>query len=148
MLLVAAAALVDEENRVLLATRPEGKQMAGLWEFPGGKVNADETPEEALVRELREELGIVTAPCCLSPGSFVTYNPDRLLPVSGCNPLADWNQEEGEILLLMLYICRRWHGIPQAREGQQLRWVRPVEMFSISMPPADKPLVAILPQLL
>lgn len=160
MLTVVAAALVDDDKRVLLAQRPEGKALAGLWEFPGGKVDAGETPEEALVRELREELGILTAPCCVQPLTFVTHplnqqtgNPDVLqrwgmtldMSLGGCNPQAQWDAEDPDAtLLLLLYVVRRWHNTPESKEGQALQWVRPNQMFSLAMPPADKPLVSIL----
>jgi 8-oxo-dGTP diphosphatase len=158
MLFVTAAALVDEQGRVLMAKRPEGKPMAGLWEFPGGKVHSDETPEEALVRELREELGIKTSTCCLSPLTFVTHplsddtgQPDQersleeRMAIGGCNPLRDCPpQDPDNMLLLLLYVCRRWHGTPASHEGQKLKWLKPTEMFRHPMPPADKPLVHIL----
>ena len=130
LVLVAAAALVDADGRVLLAQRPPGKSMAGLWEFPGGKVNTGETPEAALIRELTEELGIDVAASCLAPFTFVSYSyPDFHL-------------------LMPLYVCRKWSGTPVAREGQQLAWVRPARLGDYPMPPADKPLVAMLRDLL
>ena len=130
LVLVAAAALVDADGRVLLAQRPPGKSMAGLWEFPGGKVNAGETPEAALIRELTEELGVDVAASCLAPFTFASYSyPDFHL-------------------LMPLYVCRKWSGIPVAREGQQLAWVRPARLGDYPMPPADKPLVAMLRDLL
>ncbi len=150
MLKVSAVALIDEDGKILLAKRPEGKTMAGLWEFPGGKIDEGETPKEALVRELREELGILTAPCCLSEASFVTFplNYDAgtsIAPEGGCNPLAVWDApDEEQTLLLLLYICRRWHGIPQALEGQELGWYNINEIHKLAMPPADKPLVTAL----
>jgi 8-oxo-dGTP diphosphatase len=160
MLMVVAAALIDDTNRVLLAQRPEGKALAGLWEFPGGKLDDGETPEEALVRELREELGILTAPCCLRPVSFVTHplskgsgDPDGLMrwgmpldaSAGGCNPQARWDAEDADAtLLLLLYAVRKWHGEPQSREGQALQWLRPQQMMSLPMPPADRPLVLAL----
>lgn len=129
-MLVAAVALVDADGRVLLAERPAGKSMAGLWEFPGGKVNAGETPEAALVRELAEELGIDVTTSCLAPFTFASYSyPDFHL-------------------LMPLYICRKWSGIPVAREGQRLAWVRPARLADYPMPPADLPLVALLRDLL
>lgn len=128
--LVAAVALIDADSRVLLAQRPEGKSMAGLWEFPGGKVEVGETPEAALVRELKEELGIVTKPDCLAPLNFVSYS------------YADFD------LLMLLYACRRWEGFVQSCEGQALAWVKPREMRTYPMPPADEPLLPDLIHLL
>ena len=130
LVLVAAVVLVDADGRVLLAQRPEGKQMAGLWEFPGGKVEPGETPEAALIRELREELGIDVAASCLAPFTFASH------------AYPDFH------LLMPLYVCRKWSGIPMAREGQHLAWVRPARLGDYSMPPADKPLVAMLRDLL
>jgi len=128
--LVSAVALVDADGRVLLAQRPAGKSMAGLWEFPGGKVNPGETPETALIRELAEELGIDVAASCLAPLTFASYSyPDFHL-------------------LMPLYVCRKWSGIPVAREGQRLFWVRPAQLGDYPMPPADKPLIAMLRDLL
>jgi 8-oxo-dGTP diphosphatase len=130
LILVAAVVLVDTDGRVLLAQRPEGKQMAGLWEFPGGKVDPGETPEAALIRELGEELGIDVAASCLAPFTFASHSyPDFHL-------------------LMPLYVCRKWSGIPVAREGQRLAWVRPARLADFPMPPADKPLVAMLRDLL
>jgi 8-oxo-dGTP diphosphatase len=130
VVLVVAVALVDVDGRVLLAQRPEGKSMAGLWEFPGGKVHADETPEAALIRELNEELGIDVAASCLAPFTFASHR------------YADFH------LLMPLYICRKWQGIVTPREGQLLAWVRPARLADYPMPPADKPLVAMLRDLL
>jgi 8-oxo-dGTP diphosphatase len=130
IVLVSAVALVDVDGRVLLAQRPAGKAMAGLWEFPGGKVDPGETPENALIRELAEELGIDVAASCLAPFTFASHSyPDFHL-------------------LMPLYICRKWSGIPMAREGQRLTWVRPARLGDYPMPPADKPLVAMLRDLL
>jgi 8-oxo-dGTP diphosphatase len=126
LVLVAAVALIDPDGRVLLAQRPEGKSMAGLWEFPGGKVEAGETPEAALIRELREELGIDTWASCLAPLSFASH------------AYPDFH------LLMPLFACRRWQGQPAAREGQTLRWVRPKALTDYPMPPADLPLIPIL----
>ncbi len=124
--LVAAVALIDPDGRVLLSQRPEGKTMAGLWEFPGGKVEAGETPEAALIRELHEELGIETWDSCLAPLTFASHSYE------------DFH------LLMPLFACRRWQGIPQGREGQALKWVRPREMVGLPMPPADRPLIPVL----
>ncbi|MBP7335338.1 MAG: (deoxy)nucleoside triphosphate pyrophosphohydrolase [Niveispirillum sp.] len=129
-MLVAAVALVDADGRVLLAQRPPGKSMAGLWEFPGGKVDAGETPEAALVRELKEELGIDTAESCLAPIAFASHTYD------------DFH------LLMPLYAARVWKGTPTPLEGQQLAWVKPVRMGDYPMPPADIPLIPILRDLL
>lgn len=125
-LLVVAVALVDRDGRVLLAERPEGKQMAGLWEFPGGKVHPGETPEAALIRELEEELGVDTEASCLAPFTFASH------------------AYESFHLLMPLYLCRVWQGRPVGREGQRLAWATPAEMKAYPMPPADKPLVAML----
>ena len=130
IILVVAVALVDSDGRVLLAQRPAGKAMAGLWEFPGGKVQAGETPEAALIRELKEELGIDTSEACLAPFTFASH------------------RYESFHLLMPLYLCRRWSGIVTPREGQSLAWVRPLKMDQYPMPPADKPLVAMLRDLL
>jgi len=126
MVLVSAVALIDVDGRVLLAQRPEGKPMAGLWEFPGGKVEADETPEAALIRELQEELGIDTWASCLAPLTFASHSYD------------DFH------LMMPLFACRKWQGTPQAREGQVLKWVKPNEMRDYPMPAADVPLIAVL----
>ncbi|MDX2027999.1 MAG: 8-oxo-dGTP diphosphatase MutT [Alphaproteobacteria bacterium] len=126
LLLVAAAALIDAENRVLLAERPAGKSMAGLWEFPGGKVGKGETPEAALVRELYEELGITTSTGCLWPLSFASH------------------AYENFHLLMPLFSCRNWNGTPKSREGQKLAWVRKEELRNYPMPPADVNLVQAL----
>lgn len=126
LLLVAAAALVDVDGRVLLARRPPGKPMAGLWEFPGGKVRGGETPEVALVRELREELGIGVTESGLVPFTFSSHAYD------------DFH------LLMPLYVCRAWKGLVTAREDQELEWARTRDMADFPMPPADAPLVAML----
>ncbi|HUS54509.1 MAG TPA: 8-oxo-dGTP diphosphatase MutT [Thermohalobaculum sp.] len=126
LVLVAAVALIDADGRVLLAQRPEGKSMAGLWEFPGGKVEPGETPEHCLMRELEEELGINTWENCLAPLTFASH------------AYADFH------LLMPLYACRKWAGIAQPREGQRLTWARARELGDYPMPPADLPLVAIL----
>ena len=129
-MLVSAVALVDADGRVLLAQRPAGKPMGGLWEFPGGKVDPGETPEAALIRELGEELGIDVAASCLAPLTFASYTyPDFHL-------------------LMPLFVCRKWAGTPTAREGQRLAWVRPARLGDYPMPPADTPLVAMLRDLL
>ena len=130
VVLVTAVALIDADGRVLLAQRPEGKPMAGLWEFPGGKVHDGETPERALIRELDEELGIDVEASCLAPFTFASH------------------AYPGFHLLMPLYVCRKWSGIVTAREGQQLKWVRPSHLGDYPMPPADKPLVAMLRDLL
>ncbi|GAA4531431.1 8-oxo-dGTP diphosphatase MutT [Chelativorans composti] len=130
ILLVAACALVDADNRVLLSQRPEGKALAGLWEFPGGKVEPGETPEETLVRELREELGIETKVPCLAPLTFASHAYETFH------------------LLMPLYVCRRFEGIPMPREGQVLKWVAPRNMRDYPMPPADEPLIPFLIDLL
>jgi 8-oxo-dGTP diphosphatase len=130
LVLVVACALVDADGRILIAQRPQGKKMAGLWEFPGGKVEPGETPEATLVRELREELGIETRSACLAPLTFASHAYE------------DWH------ILMPLYVCRRWEGIPQPREGQALKWVRAKELRQYPMPPADLPLIAPLIELL
>ena len=126
VILVSAVALIDVDGRVLLAQRPEGKSMAGLWEFPGGKVEAEETPEAALIRELDEELGINTWASCLAPLTFVSHAYD------------DFH------LLMPLFACRKWEGTPIAREGQVLKWVRAQDLKDYPMPAADVPLIPIL----
>ncbi len=126
IVLVAAVALVDPDNRVLIAQRPEGKPMAGLWEFPGGKVQIGETPEAALIRELKEELGIDVTESCLGPFTFASHAYD------------DFH------LLMPLFLCRKWQGIVRGMEGQALKWVLPGRIADFPMPPADKPLVAML----
>ena len=127
---VVAAALVDADGRVLVQQRPRGRPMAGLWEFPGGKIDAGEAPEGALIRELEEELGIAVAQACLAPAAFAS------------EPLDDRH------LLLLLYVCRKWVGVPQARHATELRWVRPHEMYALDMPPADRPLIGLLDTLI
>jgi 8-oxo-dGTP diphosphatase len=126
LVLVSAVALIDPDGRVLLAQRPAGKSMAGLWEFPGGKVEPGETPEAALIRELHEELGIETWQSCLAPLTFASH------------AYAEFH------LLMPLFACRRWTGVVQGREGQALAWVRPKNMRDYPMPPADLPLIATL----
>lgn len=126
MVLVSAVALIDVDGRVLLAQRPPGKSMAGLWEFPGGKVEPGETPEAALIRELHEELGIETWSSCLAPLTFASHSYEEFH------------------LMMPLFACRKWQGTPCAREGQTLKWVRLVEMNAYPMPAADIPLIAIL----
>ena len=126
LLLVAACALVDGDGRVLICQRPEGKQLAGLWEFPGGKVEAGETPEGALVRELKEELGIEVKTACLAPFVFASH------------------PYEGFHLLMPLFLCRRWDGFVQPLEHEALAWVKPADMGAYPMPPADEPLAAYL----
>ncbi len=129
-MLVVAVALVDADDRVLIAKRPEGREMAGLWEFPGGKVKPGELPETALVRELLEELGIDITESCLAPVTFASHLYDDFY------------------LLMPLYVCRVWEGTVVAKEGQELKWVRPVRLGDYDMPPADAPLVAMLRDLL
>lgn len=124
--LVSAVALVDVDGRVLLAQRPVGKSMAGLWEFPGGKVEGGETPEQALIRELHEELGINTWASCLAPLTFASHSYD------------DFH------LLMPLFVCRKWEGIPASQEGQALQWARPENLRDFKMPPADIPLIPII----
>lgn len=126
VVLVVAVALIDGDGRVLVAQRPVGKSMAGLWEFPGGKVEAGESPEAALVREIQEELSIEVKEACLAPFTFASHAYD------------DFH------LLMPLYVCRRWEGMIAAREGQALKWVQPHALGDLPMPPADKPLVAML----
>lgn len=127
---VAAVALIDADGRVLVQQRPHGKPLAGLWEFPGGKIEAGETPEDALARELAEELAIAVPCNCLFPATF-----------------ASLGGEAGHLLLL-LYTCRKWTGVPRALAAQALRWVRPVELHGLAMPPADRPLIGLLERLL
>jgi 8-oxo-dGTP diphosphatase len=130
LVLVAACALVDADGRVLISKRPDGKPLAGLWEFPGGKVEAGEKPETALIRELKEELAIDVSEACLAPLTFASH------------------AYEAFHLLMPLYICRRWNGFVTAREGQDLKWVRPIRLRDYPMPPADLPLIAPLIDLL
>jgi len=126
VLLVSAVALIDRDGRVLLAQRPKGKSMEGLWEFPGGKIEPGETPEEALIRELHEELGIDTWSSCLAPLTFASHTYE------------DFH------LLMPLFACRKWEGIVQSLEGQALKWVRPNQLRDYPMPPADEPLIPVL----
>ena len=130
VVLVAACALIDADGRVLIAQRPEGKSMAGLWEFPGGKVDPGERPEDALIRELKEELGIVVNEACLAPLTFASHTYE------------DFH------LLMPLYVCRRWEGMVTPRENQKLAWVRPNKLRDYPMPPADVPLISHLTTLL
>jgi 8-oxo-dGTP diphosphatase len=130
LLLVVAAALIDADDRVLIAQRPKGKALADLWEFPGGKIDAGERPEEALIRELREELGILVKPGCLAPLTFASHSYD------------DFH------LLMPLYVCRRWDGFVQPLDGQALKWVRAKDLRDYPMPPADAPLIPHLVDLL
>lgn len=130
LVLVVACALIDADDRILLAERPKGKSMAGLWEFPGGKVEAGETPEESLIRELKEELGVETKTACLAPLTFASHEYD------------DFH------LLMPLYVCRRWWGMAQAKEGQVLKWVRAGKLRDYPMPEADLPLISPLQELL
>jgi 8-oxo-dGTP diphosphatase len=128
--LVVACALVDADRRVLIAQRPAGKQLAGLWEFPGGKLEPGESPEAALIRELEEELGVSTQSACLAPLTFSSY------------------AYENFHLLMPLFVCRKWQGVPQNREHSALKWVRPQQLRDYPMPPADEPLIAPLCDLL
>jgi 8-oxo-dGTP diphosphatase len=130
VVLVAACALIDADGRVLIAERPAGKAMAGLWEFPGGKVDPGERPEDALIRELKEELGIVVKEACLAPLTFASHSYE------------DFH------LLMPLYVCRRWEGTVAPHEGQRLAWVRPNRLKEYPMPPADIPLISHLTTLL
>ena len=130
IVLVAACALIDADGRVLIAQRPAGRPMAGLWEFPGGKVEAGETPEATLIRELKEELGIIINEACLAPLTFASHG------------YADFH------LVMPLYVCRRWDGTVRAQEGQDLAWVRPNRLKDYPMPPADVPLISHLTTLL
>jgi 8-oxo-dGTP diphosphatase len=126
LLPVVAVALVDADGRILLQQRPPGKSLAGLWEFPGGKIEPGETPEAALIRELAEELGISVSTACLAPATFASA------------PLGDRH------LLLLLFVCRKWEGTPRAIEASALTWVRPVQMHALPMPPADRPLIGLI----
>ena len=130
IMLVVACALVDADRRVLIAQRPQGKQLAGLWEFPGGKIENGESPEAALIRELDEELGISTKTACLAPLAFASFAYDSFH------------------LLMPLFVCRKWQGTPVAREHAALKWVRPQQLRDYPMPPADEPLIAHLCDLL
>ena len=130
LVLVVAAALVDVDGRVLLAQRPKGKPLEGLWEFPGGKMDASEAPEDALIRELKEELGVDVKAACLAPLTFASHSYD------------DFH------LLMPLYVCRRWEGFVTPLDGQALKWARPKDMRTYPMPPADEPLIAHLEDLL
>ena len=130
IMIVVACALIDADNRVLLAQRPEGKSMAGLWEFPGGKIETGETPEESLIRELEEELGIVTQVDCLAPLTFASHSYEEFH------------------LMMPLFICRKFEGIPVPKEGQRLKWVRTSQLRDYPMPAADEPLIPALQDLL
>jgi 8-oxo-dGTP diphosphatase len=130
LVLVAACALIDPDGRVLITRRPPGKPMAGLWEFPGGKVEASERPEDSLIRELKEELDIDVQESCLAPLTFASH------------------AYEDFHLLMPLYVCRRWEGVVAAREGQEIKWVRPRQLKDYAMPPADKPLIPHLIELM
>ncbi len=130
LLLVVACALVDADNRVLVTQRPEGKALAGLWEFPGGKLEPGERPEAALIRELQEELGVITKEACLAPLTFASH------------------AYEDFHLMMPLYVCRRWEGQPASREGQAMKWMRPGKLRALAMPPADEPLISHLIDLL
>lgn len=127
---VVAALLIDADGRILLTQRPEGKALAGLWEFPGGKIDAGETPEYALIRELHEELGILTCEECLQPVTFASHSYDSFH------------------LLMPIFACRKWKGTPYGREGQAMKWVRKQDLSSIPMPPADIPLIPLIHQFL
>lgn len=129
-LIVVAAALIDTDGRLLVQQRPQGKPMAGLWEFPGGKVEANELPEAALIRELHEELGVDVEKACLAPACFASES------------LGDRH------MILLLYICRKWHGVPRAIEAPAIKWVRPLDLHGLEMPPADKPLIGLLDALI
>ena len=130
LVLVAACALLDADNRVLIAQRPPGKAMAGLWEFPGGKVEPGETPEDAVIREMAEELGVMVTKSCLAPLTFASFDYPEFH------------------LLMPLYVCRRWEGMPVAREHSALKWVRAKRLRDYPMPPADEPLISHLADLL
>ena len=130
IVLVAACALIDSDNRILLARRPAGKPMEGLWEFPGGKIQDGESPEEALIRELREELDINVKQACLAPLTFASHEYDKFF------------------LLMPVFVCRRWEGTVTAKEDQELAWVRPAKLRDYPMPPADEPLIPTLMDLL
>ncbi len=130
LLLVVACALIDEDNRVLIAQRPQGRSMAGLWEFPGGKLEAGETPEQALIRELREELSIEVPEKCLAPFAFASHGYEKFH------------------LLMPLFVCRKWNGEVHPRENQEIAWVRANRLSQYDMPPADVPLIALLRDLL
>ena len=136
MILVSAVALIDADGRVLLTQRPDGKSMAGLWEFPGGKIEIGETPEAALIRELREELNIDTTLSCLAPLSFASHHYDAS------------DGQDAFHLLMMLFVCRRWHGRPRPMEGGTLKWVRPQNLRDYQMPAADIPLISVLQDIL
>jgi len=129
-LFVVAAALIDADGRILLQQRAPGRALAGLWEFPGGKIEPGETPEAALIRELKEELGVATDASCLAPACFASA------PVGEAH------------MILLLYVCRKWEGDPRPLDASALKWVRPAQMFALDMPPADKPLIGLLDALI
>jgi 8-oxo-dGTP diphosphatase len=129
-LLVVAIAMVDADGRILLAQRPAGKQHAGLWEFPGGKVDSGEAPERALIREVEEELGVSISAACIAPATFASVSFGE------------------RSLLLLLYVCRKWQGVPRAIEAAALRWVRPVDMHALAMAPADRSMIGLIEALL
>ncbi|MEI7669601.1 MAG: (deoxy)nucleoside triphosphate pyrophosphohydrolase [Pseudomonadota bacterium] len=156
---VVSVALIDKDKKILLAKRPEGKAMAGLWEFPGGKIESGEIPEQALIRELKEELAIDVCEPCLSSAGFVSYaytnKPKETLPDCDCNvdnryfvPAYEMGLAEEFHLIMLFYVCYKWTGIPQATENQELGWYDIKEFANLAMPPADKPLIEVLKNIL